>query len=90
MVSFEWVIEGVDEFGDIQDVNHTDSLKKALEVAEIVKTEWPRVEIGLVRDRGDEIDGLQDRQWAYLTDGVLPTKFDGGAQVPKRFLEAVV
>ena len=40
----------------------------------------------LVRDVGNDIDGLTDRQRAYVVDGVMPTHFDGGREVPKPFL----
>jgi hypothetical protein len=40
----------------------------------------------LVRDVGTECDGVEDRQYAYVTeDWTLPAEFDGGARVPKRF-----
>jgi hypothetical protein len=46
----------------------------------------------LVRNRGNELEGLLDRQWAYLNEsGHLPERFDwgggetGGAKVPARF-----
>ena len=90
MVGYEWVIEAVDEYGDIQSITHADILSKAFEYKDFFHTEgWERVEIGLVRDVGDDIDGLQNRQWAYLEDDKLPATFDGGAKIPKRFLEEV-
>jgi hypothetical protein len=88
VVGYEWTIEAVDEYGDIQDNDHRDSLKKSRESAEFFKSQgWSKVEIGLVRNVGDDVDGLQDRQWAYLEDDKLPIKFDGGAKVPVRFLQ---
>jgi hypothetical protein len=44
-----------------------------------------------VRNTGNEIDGLQDRQWAYVKDGKLPVFFEDSAgnetaiKVPARF-----
>jgi len=41
-------------------------------------------DVALVRRAGIEI-GLLDQQWAYVEDGKLPAKFDGGARVPARY-----
>lgn len=92
-VNYEWLIEIIDLDGgsddlddaDIIEVNHADTYAEALKYAE--SQEQP-VRIGLVRDRGNDLDGLLDRQWAYLTAGTmgtLPECFDGGAKVPARF-----
>ena len=42
-------------------------------------------ELVLVRDVGNEIEGLNDRAWAYVKDGKLPEFFGNGVRVPKRF-----
>lgn len=82
-IQYEWVIETVDEFGDIQDVNHSDTFPG-----------FPRqgLDIGLVRDVIDET-GVIDRAWAYINQGSLPTHFNDGRNithaVPKRYLEEV-
>lgn len=91
-IAYEWVIETVNEHGDIGDVNHADTFAGARRMAAAVAADLApgeRVEVGLVRDSGDEVDGLQDRQWAYLEDGLLPERFDGGAKVPARFHKEV-
>ena len=93
-VQYEWLIETLDldncptddaDDADIIEVNHADTYAEALKWAE--SQEQP-VRIGLVRDRGNDIDGVIDRQWAYLsagTMGTLPKYFDGGTPVPARF-----
>lgn len=89
-IGYEWVIEPEDNDGDIIEVSHRDTLREALEDADayLENPEVADVAIGLVRDAGDEIEGVQDRQWAYLEDnGELPYEFDGGARVPQRFHE---
>lgn len=88
MIGYEWVIEEVDEHGDIQSVNHADTFHKAIQVAAATQVpEGWHVDVGLVRDRWTEEDGVEDRQWAYLEDGKLPQEFDGGAMVPVKFLK---
>lgn len=86
MIVYEWVIETLDEHDDIQEVTHADRCLDALRIANKIHAEGHKVEVALVRDRGNEVDGLQNRQWAYLeTDVTLPAKFDGGATIPQRF-----
>jgi hypothetical protein len=92
MTGYEWVIEIVDEHNDIVQVNHADAYARAKRwAAEYAPELKPgeRIEIGLVRDRGDEVEGLTDRQWAYVEDGSLEPTFDGGARVPERFRQEV-
>lgn len=92
MISYEWTAEAVDEYGDIQDNAFADTyagIKDSLCAA--ISEPGFTIEIGLVRNRWNDIDGdLEDRQWAYIDeDGQLPSSFDGGAKVPKRFLAEV-
>lgn len=83
-VRYEWVLETLDEHGDIQDVTHYDTL---LELFSQPKPN--RADVGLVRSEGSEANGIENRQWAYLEDGKLPNKFDGGAAIPERFRNEV-
>jgi hypothetical protein len=87
-IRFEWLVEEIDEHGDIIEVHHLDSYAEARASAALV--EGYTTAIGLVRDRGNELDGLLDRQWAYIEDGKLPERFSdsGGSEgplVPARF-----
>src|SRR6185436_2555772 len=89
-VNYEWVTEEVEDTGvenevDVMGMFHSDTYSKALEYAELYRSKGKQAMIGLVRDRWDEVYGLEDRQWAYLEDGQLPERFDGGARIPKRF-----
>ena len=86
---YEWVIEAIDEHGDIVDVDHRDTRAEA--EASIAGAPG-RHDLGLTRDVFDEVDGLIDRTWAYVqADGTLPTYFrdSGGGDtrhaVPARF-----
>jgi len=77
--AYEWVLEEMDENGeDIKELWFYDTLAELREDGEIGETV-------LYRNRGSEAEGLQDRQLAYVIDGVLPEEFDGGAKMPKRF-----
>jgi len=84
-VSYEWDIETVDAYGDIVDHFHDDRLAWLLKEA----SDWLRVpgialRFVLVRDTGDDREGLGDREWFYPTEG--DTEFDGGTAVPKKYL----
>jgi hypothetical protein len=95
-ISYAWTVEVLeDEYNDIEENDFRDTYAEALKAAEAMKKDLKpgrHIEIGLVRDQGDEVDGIQDRQWAYVgwkEDGKLPARFDGGAAVPKRFHKEV-
>lgn len=86
MTSYEWDIELLDaETGDILDHDHRDKL------ADFQIGDEDGSALVLVRDTGNEDDGLQDRLWAYVTDGKLPEFFSDsggratGYKVPQRF-----
>src|SRR5215471_19469816 len=69
MIGYE-IIE--DEYNDIENLTHADTYAEALKAAEAMRQDLQpghHIEIGLVRDAGDEIDGLQDRQWAIYRLG---------------------
>lgn len=91
--TYEWAVERVDlESGDILDTNHHDSL---------FSIPGPLAEnerIVLVRDTGDQVQGLQRRLWAYpgivvRADGpgwAMPDYFEDAGlttsvKVPRRF-----
>jgi len=85
-VCYEWDIEEVDEHGDIQDHDFVDKLK---DFGVTPTVDGERYQLVLVRTTGDDIDGADEREWAYAIqrDGrwVLPEEFDGGTRVPKRY-----
>jgi hypothetical protein len=97
---YEWAIETVywdeDEgMQDIEDSNYWDKLSDyqpgevadALAQKRFVREDGIEVftRLCLMRDVGCEAEGLEDRQYAYVVDGVLPETFDEGAKVPARF-----
>ena len=96
-VSFEWVVEHVDECGDIHEHEFTDNLSKDKFVQEQIKDVlegtqfWkgltPR--LALIRDYGSDAEGLLGRAYAYtsMVDGelVLPEQTELGHKIPDRF-----
>ena len=83
-VAYEWTLETVED-GDIVDSNFVDSL------TEINNADLTGKDLGLVRNEGNENDGVTNRLWAYVKDGKLPECFSDsmGApiaiKVPQRF-----
>lgn len=80
MIRYEWVIETIED-DEIADVDHVDGYPGPQEGCHV----------GLVRDRlTAEDDDVEDRQWAYVVNGVLPDTFDGGAKVPSKYKSEVL
>jgi len=86
-VSYEWSIESVDIYDDIQDSDFSEKLSSFSKSDLDHDPENPEYHkaLVLVRNVGNEDDGLQDREWAYVINKQLPKVFDRGADVPKRF-----
>jgi len=82
-ISYEWVFEEYDKAGDIVDPLFSDTLTEAL--SNEPENESHEVGIALVRSEGDNIDGLQVREYAYIRVGRLPVEFDDGYKIPQRF-----
>jgi hypothetical protein len=76
--TIEWLVETVDQHGDIVEVAHANSYAKALSYMAVPLEDGLHYEFGLVRDRYDR-DGYLDRTWAYA--GV-------GRRLPERFSDA--
>ena len=88
--SYEWTVElledATDPDGDILDTSAFDTLADALHFM----TGEDNCRLVLVRNVGNDIEGLTARLWAYVEDGELPDYFeDGGAEtavrVPAKF-----
>lgn len=84
-ITYEWCYETLED-GDIIDSDHEDKLHDFTE-DRITDT------LCLIRNLGNENEGLVDRSWAYVKDGKLPDCFSGVngeypyQKVPKRFKE---
>ena len=85
-VTYEWKLELMDEHGDIVDALHfsENELQDALEAFIRHAPDHHAAAIALVRDTGNDVDGITDRQHAYLMDGTLPEAFEYGAKIPAR------
>lgn len=86
--TYDFVCEWIDDYDDIIDCEFSPTLKGAKDYAKnstykgTVKTN-----IALVRTTGDEIEGMQERGYAYFDSSFkLPNRFDNGYSVPVRFL----
>lgn len=84
-VSYEWVCEPLDEHGDIIDPLFGDTLAEVIRFGLKYKGA-AEFAYALVRNVGNDIDGIKDREYAYLDHlAQLPDEFPSGAQVPQRF-----
>jgi len=73
LVRYEWRVNWMDSYGDIQDVEFLESYKEALrEVADGgPEGDFYTPQIELCRCEGNDEDGLSDLQYAQVQDGVL-------------------
>jgi len=83
-VNYEWDIETIDKDGDNQDNFYSDKLKDLL----WAKIKKPDIEnchyvLVLIRYKGND---FEERSWAYPENNKMPTTFEDGISVPKRFL----
>jgi hypothetical protein len=83
-ITYEWDFETRDLYGAIEDHNFRDTLS---EFHEYDKTKY----LVLVRNEGNEREGLTDRFWAYVKNKHLPEYFQDAAneevkiKVPAKF-----
>lgn len=82
-VKYEWTMEIIED-DEIVDSDFSDSLS-------FDKSRLEGNDLGLVRNEGNENEGVTDRLWAYVKDGKLPQFFSNanglptGYKVPVRF-----
>ena len=79
---YEWDFEQLDEYGDIVEHWHHDSLK---EVEKCKVTE--KKPLCLVKFKGFCVNGLAMNDHAYVKDNKLPTSFDDGSKVPQKYIK---
>lgn len=85
---YEWKAEHVDNYGDILDIDFDDDLKRLIRVNEGLH-EGLEVRLCLVRDRGNDEEGLKDRQHFYIEDGVLLNSYETGIKPPNKYVNQV-
>lgn len=78
LVTYEWEWAQLDKHGDIDELRHADPGELA------VLNGW--TVYSLVKNYGNDIEGIKDRSWAYVEDGVLPQEFEDGTRVPAKLL----
>lgn len=78
-IKYEWSLEHIDHSGDILDSDFSDKLT-------FEKNSLVGNDLCLVRDEGNEVDGLQERHWAYVKNGKLPVVFADANSKPTRTL----
>jgi hypothetical protein len=85
--TYEWKVEELisAEDRDILDVHHWTTYAEA--VANAPKDHV--FEICLVRNVGNDEDGITDRKHAYVNKGVLSEHFDEGGVPPKQYAAEV-
>tara|TARA_R110002020_G_scaffold297278_3_gene513084 strand:+ start:2958 stop:3287 length:330 start_codon:yes stop_codon:yes gene_type:complete len=90
-VSYDWKIEVTDKNGDIPDQWEGLNLKDL----DHYKNRKPEIDpvhgqcryvLVLTRIVWNDWDGNVDQGWAYPENNEMPTEFDNGIKVPKRFL----
>jgi len=91
MISYEWLVEEIDEHGDIQDVRHHESAIDMLADVAREQASGHIVNYGLVRDAFDKTGFNYGRSWAYVKNRELSSMtFDAAgieiASVPKRLI----
>ena len=83
---YEWAIETEDDHGDISDVSHADSYRDALEMLRKMSA----TSIALTRRDYDEFGDFDEYGYAYVVGGALPSTFDCGRKIPRRFIKEVL
>lgn len=82
MITYEWTLETIVD-DEIADSDFSDTLT-------FNKEDLSGNDLGLVRNEGNEANGITDRYWAYIKDGKLPEYFSDSQgeiniKVPQRF-----
>ena len=92
-VFYEWVIEQMDQYGDIQDVSHYDTFAQAMTARDLcLATQGcDCVEIACIRGVGDEDNGLHYRGYAYvnLDNMTIDSHYCCGSKVPNHIMKQV-
>ena len=88
MITYEWIIEEVDEHGDIQNVTpYRRADYMPIQTLRLLQSS----SVCLVRNELDENENLKLRLWAYVKDRKLPEFFEDDSQkvtdikVPQKF-----
>ena len=83
-ICYEWDVEILDADGDIEDHQHGDLQHLLATFGPTILTGECDQRLVLIRNEWNELDGVTDRQWAYVEAAALPHTFDSGSAVPDR------
>lgn len=89
-IGYEWLVEEIDDVGDIVDIHHFDTCAEARAfMAKYPATAGHHYDYGVVRHHED-YSGWADDSYAYVDDNALPEKFHDESngltvKVPARF-----
>jgi len=87
-VEYEWAVEHTDQHGDIIDIDHADKLKDlGMQPQDCIELHDTKPILTLIRHTGNDDEGELDRTYAYPIQSRLPTEFEDGKNIPKRFRE---
>jgi hypothetical protein len=81
MVQYEWTLETLED-GDIIESEFTNDEKLTFKKEYLTDN----TDLGLVRNEGNDNEGLTDRLWAYVKDGKLPEFFCNERNEPTGFM----
>ena len=84
-ITYEWVFEPCDKYGDIIDPQYETTLAEAMSWSVHHWDDFHHYDVALCAFWGNSQDGETDRQYAYINDSGLPVNFEGGHRVPLRF-----
>ncbi len=93
-IFYEWVIEELDEHGDIHDVDHCQTFAEAHKSRQHLLNcqHINAVDVASRRSVGNELDGLHYWGYAYVDfeNFTIEPKYCSGDKVPKHVIKQVV
>lgn len=75
--TYEWNLPIIDDWGDIIDNQFNEKLS-GFSQAEVDDADA----VELIKNIGNEANGIEDRAYAHVRGGQLDTEFDDGCKVP--------
>lgn len=86
-IVYEWVVEEVDDYGDIEDCYFFPSYTEAKLFASIYCNQPA---IALCKSRSNkQKDSVEDSTYAYVQRGQLADRFEDGSSVPQKYKDQV-
>lgn len=77
-IIYEWTREQIVE-GEVTEVHFSGKLKDLPELE-------GKSDLGLIKRKGNNLDGEQERSYSYVIDGNLQREFDDGSPVPEKYI----